>query len=419
MAINYTGTSNSTQSLESRYNSKAQERELYLERARDCSELTIPTLIPQDGYTGAEDFETTYQGIGARGVNNLASKLLLSLLPPNAPFFRLAIDNFAVRELEEDENLRTSIDSGLVQIEKAVMDDIEMSNDRVVVFEALKHLIVAGNALLFVDKSGLRVFPLSQFVIERDPMGNVLEIITKESIHYNALPDYVREAVQSQQGDSKDDDVCDLYTCIKRQPDHFMVHQEVKGIKLEESFGKYKLDQSPYIPLRMVSAIDTWNKIKTEEVTLAELDDLYYYLGKQGVKRGFISKVGQDKELGHKVTLQEAMDNYGLKEEILDKTWKELFDKSIDVERKAFIEKAMNNKEDLHGEPRIVISTIHQAKGGEAENVAVYLDLSKAQKRSSTLQPDGLHRQFYVAVTRTIENLYFIKAQDDYYRYVI
>jgi len=174
-----------------------------------------------------------------------------------------------------------------------------------------------------------------------------------------------------------------------------------------------------YIPLRMISAIETWEKIKTEPVTLSELDDLYYYLGKQGVKRGFISKVGQDKELGHKVTLEEAMDNYGLKEEILDKTWKELFDKSIDVERKGFIEKAMNNKEDLHGEPRIVISTIHQAKGGEAENVAVYLDLSKAQKQSSTLQPDGLHRQFYVAVTRTIENLYFIKAQDDYYRYVI
>ena len=58
MAIyNDTGI-NSEQSLESRYNNKAQERELYLERARDCSELTIPTLIPQDGYTGAEDFET-------------------------------------------------------------------------------------------------------------------------------------------------------------------------------------------------------------------------------------------------------------------------------------------------------------------------------------------------------------------------
>ena len=48
-----------------------------------------------------------------------------------------------------------------------------------------------------------------------------------------------------------------------------------------------------------------------------------------------------------------------------------------------------------------------------------YSDLSKAQKRNSMLQPDGLHRQFYVAVTRTIDNLYLIQAQDDYYRYVI
>ena len=179
MAKLYDGSMNQGETLESRYNSKAQEREMYLERARDCSELTIPTLIPESGSTSSEEFQTTYQGIGARGVNNLASKLLLSLLPPNAPFFRLNIDNFKVRELEEDENLRTQIDSGLVQIEKAVMDDIEMSNDRVAVFEALKHLIVGGNTLLFVGKEGLRVFPLSQYIIQRDPMGNVLEIITK------------------------------------------------------------------------------------------------------------------------------------------------------------------------------------------------------------------------------------------------
>ena len=89
------------------------------------------------------------------------------------------------------------------------------------------------------------------------------------------------------------------------------------------------------------------------------------------------------------------------------------------MERRSFIERAKTRKEDLHEEPRIVISTIHQAKGGEAKNVAVYLDLSRAQKLSSVLQPDGLHRQFYVAITRTIENLYLIQAQDDYYRYVI
>jgi len=248
----YNSGTGQTVSLESRYNSKSQEREIYLERARDCAELTIPTLIPDAGDTYAEEFETTYQGIGARGVNNLASKLLLSLLPPNAPFFRLAIDNFKVREIEEDENLRTQIDSGLVQIEKAVMDDIEMSNDRVAVFEALKHLIVGGNVLLFVANEGLRVFPLSHYVIQRDPMGNVLEIITKESIHYSALPENINQAIQQANKDFKEDGTCDLYTCIKRKDNKFIVHQEVKGIKIPESYGEYKLDNSPYIPLRMI-----------------------------------------------------------------------------------------------------------------------------------------------------------------------
>ena len=74
MSINYSGTSMSAKTLESRYNSKAQEREMYLSRARSCSELTIPTLIPPSGNTSSEEFETPYQGIGARGLNNLASK---------------------------------------------------------------------------------------------------------------------------------------------------------------------------------------------------------------------------------------------------------------------------------------------------------------------------------------------------------
>ena len=56
MAKLYDGSMNQGETLESRYNSKAQEREMYLERARDCSELTIPTLIPESGSTYAEEF---------------------------------------------------------------------------------------------------------------------------------------------------------------------------------------------------------------------------------------------------------------------------------------------------------------------------------------------------------------------------
>ena len=112
----------------------------------------------------------------------LASKLLLSLVPPNAPFFRLKMDDFVIKEIEGDESLKTNIEEGLSQIERAIMTDIDVMSDRVAIFEALKHLIVAGNVLLFVGEDGIRVFPLSRYVVKRDPSGNVIEIVTKECL---------------------------------------------------------------------------------------------------------------------------------------------------------------------------------------------------------------------------------------------
>lgn len=247
----FSGTTNSGTTAK-KYNKKASERELYLERARECSEVTIPTLIPDDAHTSTSKFDTPYQGIGARGVNNLASKLLLSLLPPNAPFFRLSIDNFALKDIEQDENLRTQIEKGLSEVEKAVMNNIEISNDRVSIFEALKHLIVGGNVLLFVGKEGIRVFPLSHYVIDRDPMGNVLEIITKETVATKVLPEEIQKEIYNQIQDDEDYSTCDLYTCIKRVKNKFEVSQEVKGIVIPDSIGTYDLDKTPYIPLRMI-----------------------------------------------------------------------------------------------------------------------------------------------------------------------
>ena len=80
---------------QSMYDSLQSERYSYLERGRDVAKLTIPTLLPEEGANYSTKFSTPYQSAGARGVNNLASALLLSLLPPNSPFFRLTIDDMA------------------------------------------------------------------------------------------------------------------------------------------------------------------------------------------------------------------------------------------------------------------------------------------------------------------------------------
>ena len=82
-------------SCSKRYRSLEGDRNYYLERARSAARLTLPYLIPlNDEYTTHqnESFPLPWNGIGARGVHNLASRLSLALLPPTETFFRFTID---------------------------------------------------------------------------------------------------------------------------------------------------------------------------------------------------------------------------------------------------------------------------------------------------------------------------------------
>lgn len=225
-------------------------RRTYLDRARECAELTIPSLLTKDGHSSASRLPTPWQGIGARGVNNLASKLLLALLPPNAPFFRLAIDDFTLEKLTQQEGMRAKVEEGLNRIERSVMNEIETNAIRVGGFEALKQLLVTGNVLVYLPKEGgVRVFRMDRFVVKRDPMGNVLEIITKESVSPEALPEEIKSLIASEESEHGDKPV-DMYTHIYREDNNWIVYQEIKGNKLPGTEGKYPLDKSPWIPIR-------------------------------------------------------------------------------------------------------------------------------------------------------------------------
>ena len=229
------------------------ERFSYLDRARTCSKLTLPYVMPDDGFGTHSRLETPFQGIGARGVNNLASKLLLALLPPNAPFFRLNIDEYMLIQEGAEPEIITEIETTLQRIEESLMDEVSAQSYRVGIHEAIKHLIITGNALLYMpDEGGLRVFHLDRYIVKRDPMGNLLYLATKESVAYNALPQEMQEALGAYNKDVGDN--CDLYTAVELEGDKFVVYQDIKGIRMPTE-GVYDLDKCPYIPLRF-SKID-------------------------------------------------------------------------------------------------------------------------------------------------------------------
>ena len=134
------------------------------------------------------------------------------------------------------------------------MNEIEISNDRVAMFEALKHLIVGGNVLLYLTDDGLKVYPLSKFVCKRDAVGNILEIITKESVNPNALsPQFLEQIKKKENYDEKTmEGDLDIYTYIKRINDEHFWHQECKGEKIPNTDGRSKVEVSPWITLRFV-----------------------------------------------------------------------------------------------------------------------------------------------------------------------
>ena len=247
-----------------KYENLSSTRTTYLERAREAAKLTIPSLVPDAGHSSATKLYTPYQGVGARGVNNLASKLLLSLLPPNAPFFAMRLDDFTIQELAQTDGARAKVDEALNKYERAVMTEIENSGMRSPIFEALKQLIVAGNVLLYLPpEGGARVFPLSRYVVKRDPMGEVIEVIVKETMSRATLPEDIQEMLGAKEGDLKDQDnkktdEINLYTKMYREGNKYILYQELDGMIVPNSQGKYPLDKAPMLPLR-------WTRIDGED----------------------------------------------------------------------------------------------------------------------------------------------------------
>tara|TARA_A100001201_G_scaffold143649_2_gene146470 strand:+ start:9259 stop:10695 length:1437 start_codon:yes stop_codon:yes gene_type:complete len=73
------------------------------------------------------------------------------------------------------------------------------------------------------------------------------------------------------------------------------------------------------------------------------------------------------------------------------------------------------NNEDPTGTPRIKVSTIHGAKGGEATNVVLFLNETENTvkgARKSIAKRDEEYRVWYVGLTRSMKNLYLIKSKN-------
>jgi hypothetical protein len=238
----------------SRYDHLSSYRSQFLDTAVECSKLTIPYLIQRDEFRVThQSLKQPWQSVGAKGVVTLASKLMLSLLPPQTTFFKLQVrDDKLGAELPPD--MRSELDLSFAKMERMVMDSIAASSDRVVVHQALKHLVVGGNALIYMGEEGLKHYPLNRYVVDRDGNGNVIEIVTKELINKNLLPkEILKEPPPVTQESFSSENDAEVYTHVRLDNNRWVWYQEVYGKKIPKSDSKAPKDASPWLVLRFNS----------------------------------------------------------------------------------------------------------------------------------------------------------------------
>jgi DNA helicase-2/ATP-dependent DNA helicase PcrA len=92
--------------------------------------------------------------------------------------------------------------------------------------------------------------------------------------------------------------------------------------------------------------------------------------------------------------------------------WYDVF--KINPDECLYIREMLRQGEELNKDARVQLSTIHSAKGGQADNVLLILDNTKTIREAtekSDDKHDEEHRVWYVGVTRTKQNLYIMTAK--------
>lgn len=255
-----------------RYDTLKLRREPFLCRARECSRLTIPALIPPEGFNYAMTLPQPWQGLGARAVVNLSSRLMMALMPAGRNFMRLGVTAEAQMAAGE-QSVPADLEVGLALTEAVLHKETERRGWRQPTNLSLQHLIVGGNVMeQMLPNNAIRIYRLDQYVVVRDSSGNLTEFVIEELLAPDSLPDNLREIHESSSGtqttttNGTDDKSVALYTHGKLVDGEWTVHQELGKDRVPDSEGTFELDKLPFFPLRWAAiAGEDYGRSKVEE----------------------------------------------------------------------------------------------------------------------------------------------------------
>mgnify|MGYP003632576557 FL=1 len=171
----------------------------------------------------------------------------------------------------------------------------------------------------------------------------------------------------------------------------------------------YTINGKSPIKQDSIKAVSAWNRLNEhEQISYNDVSAIYANLKSGvGVQRGY--KGLKTLEEGQVYDVESLTMNHGLLNAGIP--WDVAFN-TIGEADKSYI-MSLEKHGGLGVEPKINLSTIHMAKGGECDNVMLMTDLSRANKEEMEIDSDDTNRVFYVGATRAKQSLHIINPQQE------
>jgi DNA helicase-2/ATP-dependent DNA helicase PcrA len=164
--------------------------------------------------------------------------------------------------------------------------------------------------------------------------------------------------------------------------------------------------QRPSISEKKVRAVRSWEQLRSgSPIPISELVNVLNYIKVR------VPKSVEILDFDSYISFEEARNHLP---SLTNSYWYDIFD-GLSVKERSYIRAMLRRGEKITKNPRIRLSTIHAAKGGEATNVILLTDISTRIYNSYQENPDDESRVFYVGLTRAKENLYLIEPQTQKY----
>ena len=154
------------------------------------------------------------------------------------------------------------------------------------------------------------------------------------------------------------------------------------------------------------NAVLNWERLrKGMSISYESVKTVYRYLDTEAVERGHKTfKHGEPTLL---YSMPELQSKYGLKTDLI---WHQALSK-IGEDKRDYLISVLKRGNNLSDTRRVRLSTIHGAKGGEADHVLLLMDLSPKFAKEYAHNADNIHRLFYVGVTRAKKSLHLVMPQ--------